>query len=191
MDPKATFIAGWFAASLITLTTAIGGYIYLAGETYMPVTHQNLYLYAALPKQMGELSDQIIPSDGRSKVVESFFKQYNSTLLHYSDTFVQVADKYHLDWRLLPAIAMQESNGAKRVIKNSYNPFGFGIYGNKVIRFSSWEAGIDRVGKALREDYLDKGLVSVEQIMTKYTPPSLSSGGSWAKGVNSFMFELN
>ena len=117
MDTKTALIVGWFTASLITLTTAIGGYIYLSGESYIPVTNQNFHLYAALPDQIGVVSDNITSSDGRSKVIESFFKKYNSVLMKYSDNFIQVADKYHLEWRLLPAIAMQESNGAKRVIK--------------------------------------------------------------------------
>ena len=85
---------------------------------------------------------------------------------------------------------MQESNGGKKVINNSYNPFGYGIYGSLVIRFKSWEEAIERVGKALREDYLDKGFKNPYEIMVKYTPPSLAKEGAWAKGVTTFMEEL-
>ena len=45
-------------------------------------------------------------------------------------------------------------------------------------------------GRALKEEYIDKGLKTPEQIMVKYTPPSIKTGGSWAKGISSFMFEL-
>jgi len=99
-------------------------------------------------------------------------------------------DKYNLDYRLMPSIAMQESNGGKRVIKNSNNPFGYGIYGSLVLKFNSWEEGIERVGKGLREDYLNEGLTSPYAIMTKYTPSSVAKGNAWAKGVSSFMEEL-
>ncbi len=85
---------------------------------------------------------------------------------------------------------MQESNGGKKVINNSFNPFGYGIYGTKVIRFNSWEEAIERVGRALREEYLNIGLKTPFQIMSKYTPPSLAKDGAWAKGVITFMEEL-
>lgn len=192
MDIKPTFIVAWFSASFITLIISIGGYIYIQQEVYSPpqVT-DNFNLYAALPDSSGVISDSISSFDGRAKIVESFFRKYNSPLYFYSENFIQVADKYNLEWRLLPSIAMQESNGGRKVIKHSFNPFGFGIYGNKVVKFTSWEDGIERVGKTLKQEYIDKGYKTVEQIMVKYTPPSISKGGPWAIGVNSFMFELN
>ena len=85
---------------------------------------------------------------------------------------------------------MQESNGGKKVINNSHNPFGYGIYGGLVIKFASWDESIERVGRALREDYLNQGLKNPHQIMAKYTPPSLAKNGAWAKGVTTFMEEL-
>ena len=190
MDIKPAFVVAWFAATFITLTSSIGGYLYFQQESLNPPTSENFHLYAALPYQNGVITESILSSDGRSKIVENLFKKYNSPLSPYSDIFIEVADKYNLDWRLLPSIAMQESSGAKRVIQKSYNPFGFGIYGSKVIRFDSWEEGIEIVGRSLKEEYINKGLKTPEQIMVKYTPPSLLKGGAWAKGVYSFMFEL-
>ena len=125
------------------------------------------------------------------QIIEDFLKSYKSPLSPYSKNFIEVADKYNLNWRLLPAIAMQESGGGKKVIADSYNPFGYGIYGKLVTRFQSWEAAIERVGRGLREDYLNQGLKTPYQIMTKYTPPSLAKGNAWAKGVSSFIAELN
>ncbi len=98
--------------------------------------------------------------------------------------------KYGLDYKLLPSVAMQESNGGKKVIADSFNPFGYGIWGKQVKKFSSYEEAIERVGRGLREDYLDQGLDTPEKIMPKYTPPSVAKGGPWAKGVSSFMEEL-
>lgn len=183
-------VGAWIGTNILSLLFASFLVLYLSiPKTLLPQTH-DFKLYSALPPQTTEVSDTISSSDGREAIIRSFFNSYNSPLNDQAHKFIEVADKHQLDYKLLPAIAMQESNGGKRVIKSSFNPFGFGIYGSKVVRFSSWEEGIETVGKTLREDYLDQGLKTPEQIMTKYTPPSLSKGGGWAKGVRSFMEEL-
>lgn len=183
-------VIAWFGATLTGLAFALFFYFYIS-ITKISIPKTTTYqLYLALPTKQVEIEEVIISLDGRVKVVEEFFKNHQSVLEEEAITFIQVADKYKLDWRLLPSIAMQESNGGRRMINNSYNPFGFGIYGSKVIRFENFEDGIETVGKSLREDYLNQGLTTPEAIMTKYNPPSLAKGGAWAKGVNSFMEEL-
>lgn len=189
-DKKATLVVSWFGASFISVVFSILFLIYISTDRVVLADAHNFKLYAAIPDNTLNQSDDISFGDGRPKIIEDFFKNYKSPLSNQSKAFVETADKYSLDYRLLPAIAMQESNGGKKVIKDSKNPFGYGIYGNLVIRFKSWEEAIERVGKALRQDYLDKGLKTPRQIMAKYTPPSLEKGGVWAKGVNSFMEEL-
>ena len=184
------FVGTWFGASITTLIFSFVFMFYLAQVKTVNTVNHNFKLYTALPTSEITALENIEPRDARAKIIENFLKDYSSPLSNLSDTFVRVADQYSLDYRFLPAIAMQESNGGKKVINNSHNPFGYGIYGNLVIKFSSWEEAIERVGKALREDYLDKGLSTPGQIMTKYTPPSLAKGGSWAIGVSTFMEEL-
>lgn len=184
------FVATWFGASITTLIFSTIFAFYLASPKIVKPSVQSFKLYAALPESGSFVSDEIKISDGRAKIIEDFFNEHKSPLSAYSRNFIEVADKYSLNWRLLPSIAMQESNGGKKVIKESFNPFGYGIYGKLVTRFSSWDEAIERVGRALREDYLNKGLKTPNQIMTKYTPPSLAVGGAWAKGVSSFIAEL-
>lgn len=188
-DIKIHLLAWWFVFAVIALLTTSLTLIYISRHQVVEPTSQNFRLYAALPSGVTESSDTIVKKDARALIVENFFTKYKAPLAHEAETFVEVADKYQLDYRLLPSIAMQESNGGKRVIKDSYNPFGYGIYGDKVTRFESWEQAIERVGRALREDYLNEGLTSPETIMTKYTPPSVESG-AWAKGVSTFFAEL-
>ena len=185
------FAAAWFGAALSTLIFSVTFSFYLAQPKTVEPKTQSFKLYAALPKSGTVISDEIQETDGRAKIIEDFLKSYKSPLSPYSKNFIEVADKYNLNWRLLPAIAMQESGGGKKVIADSYNPFGYGIYGKLVTRFQSWEAAIERVGRGLREDYLNQGLKTPYQIMTKYTPPSLAKGNAWAKGVSSFIAELN
>lgn len=126
-----------------------------------------------------------IKKDSRVANLKVFFRKYNSDLYEHTEFIVETSDKYGLDYRLLPAIAMQESTLCKNIPSNSYNCWGWGIYGNMVTRFSSYEEAIDTVAKGLKEYYIDKGLVSVEQIMSKYNPSS--PNGSWAHGVMSFI----
>lgn len=183
------FLFTWYITTLITFLFSILLLVYLStAQILKPVAH-SFKLYSALPETTIATQDMIEKADGRAKIVEDFFKGYRSVLADYSGMFIDVADKYSLDWRLMPAIAMQESNGGKRVIKNSFNPFGYGIYGSKIIYFNSWEEAVERVGRGLREDYLNTGLNTPDKIMAKYTPPALADG-SWARGVKSFMAEL-
>lgn len=184
------FVGMWFTTSLTALLFSIVFVLYSSSTKVVKQNDQGFKLYAAVPKTTNFISDEVSMSDGRAKIIENFLKAHKSPLSDYGDTFVQISDKYQLDYKLLPAISMQESNGGKRVIGNSYNPFGYGIYGGLVIKFNSWEQAIERVGQALREDYLNQGLKTPYQIMAKYTPPSLAKDGSWAQGVSYFMEEL-
>lgn len=129
----------------------------------------------------------VTSSDGRAINLKSFFRKYNSPLYDHADFIVTMADKYDFDYRLLPAIAMQESNLCNVIPKNSYNCWGWGIYGDTVTRFTSYEEAIETVSKGLRQHYIDHGLVTASQIMEKYNP---SSNGSWAFGVNTFLKAL-
>jgi hypothetical protein len=143
--------------------------------------------YAALPPASGSLKMTVVGQDARVAVVKDFLKRYKSDLLPYAQNIVAAADKYNLDYRLVPAIAMQESNLCVKAPKDSHNCWGFAIYGKKVLKFNNYTDAIDTVTKTLAVQYKDKGLETPEQIMTKYTP---SNNGAWAKSVNYFMNQL-
>ena len=190
MDTKFLLVYFWFSLSYSTLAFASFFVVYLITPQYIQPSSLNLISYKALPSIHYRISDEVKFNDGRARIVEDFFKKYKSVLASQADLFVKVADEKQLDWRLMPAISMQESNGGKKVINDSHNPFGYGIWGQKVTKFSSWEEGIETVAGGLKANYYDKGLKTPDAIMPKYTPPSLARGGTWAKGVKSFMAEL-
>lgn len=144
----------------------------------------NQFEYSSAPFVAGSYETKVVAGDGRSKNLKHFFRKYNSVLYDYSDYIVTISDKYQFDYRLLPAIAMQESTLCKFIPENSHNCWGWGIYGSLVTRFDSYEDAIDTVSKGIRKDYIDKGLLTTSSIMEKYTPPSQ---GSWAKGVNTVL----
>ena len=127
---------------------------------------------------------QVTLTDGRVANLKNFFRQYNSPLFDHAEYIVKVSDEYAFDYRLLPAIAMQESTLCKAMPSGSYNCWGWGIYGSTTTRFDSYEDAIDSVAQGLRENYIDEGRVTASQIMQKYTP---SSNGSWARAVNLVM----
>jgi len=76
--------------------------------------------------------------------IDSYYAKRGMPLAGHGKTFVEVADKYELDWRLLPAIAVRESSGGKRLMNN--NPFG---WGSAKIPFQNFDEAIEEVGKNL------------------------------------------
>jgi len=147
----------------------------------------NAFTYAALPSSSSNFSGNIILKEGRIEMVRQFLAKYNSPLEPHAEFIVQTADNYEMDFRLIPAIAMQESNLCKKIPIDSHNCWGFGIYGGKVTRFENYPQAIETVTKTLATKYRDRGLITPEQIMSMYTP---SSNGSWARSVNHFMEKM-
>lgn len=144
-------------------------------------------LYQALPSRVGHIAFEVETADARPIIIRQYLEKYRSPLANYADHFFQMAQKYNLDYRLLVAIAQQESNLGKKVPDNTHNAWGWGIHSQGTLGFSSWEEGIETVARGLREDYLDKGFVSLEQIAARYAPPSQEA---WAFGVGQFMKEM-
>jgi hypothetical protein len=135
-------------------------------------------------KSTSEILSEFKTADIRVANLKYFFRKYDSVLYDKAEFIVKMADQYKLDYRLIPAIAMQESGLCKNIYEGSHNCWGWGIYGNKVTRFDSYEEAIETISRGLKKNYIDKGLTTPEEIMKKYTPPST---GSWAFGVNFFL----
>lgn len=85
--------------------------------------------------------------DERPTRIDAYFSKYNMPLAGYGQDFVAIADTCDMDWRLLPAIAVRESTGGKRMQYN--NPFG---WGGAQIPFSSLKEAIYNVGSHICGD---------------------------------------
>lgn len=136
------------------------------------------------------LTFDVRTADARVDIVANFLTRYKSPLQPaetYARQLVAAADRYGLDYRLLPAIMMQESNLCKTSDPKLHNCLGFGIHKGGTLGFDSYEESFDRAARELKEKYIDIGLTTPEQIMTKYTP---SSNGSWARSVNQWIAEM-
>jgi hypothetical protein len=143
--------------------------------------------YAALPQDIGNVLGEVTTADARPVIVESYLQKHNSPLYPYTDKLLEAAERYSVDYRLIVAIAQCESNLCKKSPAGSYNCWGFE---NGETKFLSWEQAFNQVAKTLKEDYIDQGLVTPEEIMPKYAPPSVEKGGPWAKCVSQFIDEL-
>ncbi len=144
-------------------------------------------IFAALPDTMPSIESRVGTNDARVEIVKKYLNRYNSTLLPHADYIVQVADEEEIDFRLITAIAQQESNLCKFIPEGSFNCWGWGIHSRGTLGFSSFEEAIKVVSAGLKKEYINKGLLTPEDIMSKYTP---LSNGSWAIGVRSFIEDM-
>src|ERR1035437_9299144 len=60
-------------------------------------------------------------TDSRVRILREFLEKYNSPLVSYASTFVENADKYNLDWKLVAAISGVESTFGREIPNNSFN----------------------------------------------------------------------
>jgi len=127
--------------------------------------------------------------DARAQIVANFLAKYNSPLEpydHYGQLLVEIADRYGLDFRFLPAVMMEESNLCKNIPEGSFNCLGFGIHARGTLGFSSYEAGFERAAKELKANYVEQGRIQVSTIARKYT----ASVDKWTNSVNQWMAEM-
>jgi hypothetical protein len=145
-------------------------------------------VFASLPSQASQIQTSVKTADARPEIIRQYLQKYNSPLLPHADLLVKVADEQDFDYRWMVAIAQQESNLCKRIPYESYNCWGWGIYGDKVTRFESYDQAIIKIAPQFKRIFL-KGLHDKDphQVMQTYTPPS---EGSWARGVMQFFNEL-
>jgi len=133
--------------------------------------------------KIGETKTETYPSLNeyffKAKAIEEILSEYQSPLVQESEIFIKSCKKYNLNCYLLPSIAGLESSFGRFIYPQSYNPFGWG--GGYII-FSNWSDAIDTVAKGLKENYLDKGAKTVDEIGVIY-----SQSPTWAVRVNWFI----
>ena len=140
-----------------------------------------------IARQSASLIRQANPEDTRrEEVLEGYLKKFNSPLAPHAAVFVKQADIYSLDWRLLVAISGVESTFAMRYPYNSNNAWGWGIYGDNMIVFNSWEEAITTISKELKVRYIDGWKAQdVYQIGRYY-----AASPTWAQRVAYFMNDI-
>ena len=122
-------------------------------------------------------------TDARVIALTRVFEKYNSPLAPFSQAYIDTADKYGIDWELLPAISGLESSFGNAQMPGSYNSYG---WGGGHIYFKSVEDGIDVVLSGLKKNYIGRGATTVESIA-----PIYSESPTWAPRVRRFMNEID
>ncbi len=102
--------------------------------------------------------------DARLPKLTKFFADHNCPLRDHARVFLEVADRNHLDWRLLPSISVVESGGGKQFRNN--NVLG---WANCEQNFPSVTAGIRTVARRLSRSHLYRHK-SLDGILATYNP---------------------
>lgn len=124
------------------------------------------------------------PIDKRAKILKDYLAKHNSPLEDSAHDFIDAADQYGLDWKLVVSISGVESTFGKR-IPGGFNGWGWGVYGDNRIYFTSWREAIFTISKSLREDYVDKGYTEPYSMNKKY-----ASSQTWGRNVSFFMNDI-
>lgn len=137
-------------------------------------------------------AQEVKPVDIRVLALRYYLENYDSPLAAHSEKLVQEADFYKMDWKLLPAIAAVESNfghripGGKDPDYTSHNAWGWGVYGQKVMRFDDWNEGIERVAEGVNRRFIQEGMTDPYKMNQRY-----SSNPDWGWQVVYFIDELD
>lgn len=131
---------------------------------------------AIAPRQAPKSPTSDYRKDPRFQALRRFFEAADCPAKEYTHAFLEAADIYKLDWRLLPSISFVESTGGKASQNN--NIFG---WDSGRAHFPSPIAGIHTVGYYLSHavQYKRKGL---DQVLATYNP-----AGDYAQKVKSVM----
>src|SRR5882672_10758906 len=114
------------------------------------------------PKDQPATTTADYRKDPRLQSLKSFFQRAGSPAKYYSEVFLEAADDYGLDWRLLPSLAFVESGAGKAARRNNW----FGWNSGRTA-FPTPGAGIHMTGfrLAFSELYRHK---SIAEILQKY-----------------------
>lgn len=115
-------------------------------------------------------------------IIQRLLNKYDSPMKEDVDSFISTCIAYNLNCYLLPSIALLESTLGQHIYPASYNPFG---WGNGLIMFKNWDEAISTVGRGLRENYINKGASSIDEIGSIY-----AASPTWSSRVSNFVNQL-
>lgn len=179
----------WFPLTLLLLFLSFTTLLNFNSFPKNPKDYTNIYgnIFNSYGSRNFEVIAQIPSVDARVEVLKKFLLTYKSPLYPVAEIIVKQSDIYGIDYALIPAIAMQESQGCKIIPPGSHNCWGFGIYGDKKIHFDSYESAISAVAKTIKEAYIKRGLTNPTLLEDRWTP---SSEGNWSYSVNFFIGKI-
>ena len=165
-------------------TLIIGLFLAIVAMTFPQSAQANIARSSAAMTAPVEIQEKA--DDNRAQILRAYLESKNSPLAAHAATFVKEADTYNLDWKLVAAIAGLESSFGQRIPYESYNGWGYGVYGDNVRRFASWDEGIHVVSQALRVNYMTKWkATTIPEIGRIY-----AASPTWAQRVQFFLNDM-
>ncbi|HRH31558.1 MAG TPA: hypothetical protein PK950_02725 [Candidatus Paceibacterota bacterium] len=133
----------------------------------------------------------------RAELIDSYYEAKKLPMAGYGKLMVEAADKYDIDWRLLPALAVRESTAGKQAcggkLSAEWNPWGWNSC--KGDGFSSMEESVDMIAKHISGNhertarYYKKKQGDVKGILQVYNPPSVVA--TYAQEVMGIMSKIS
>lgn len=118
--------------------------------------------------------------DGRMVRLETFFHMHGCPAPYHTTEYLRAADRYGLDYRLLPAISVRESTCGQYCRLNNYWGWDSARTG-----FTSVPSGINYIAKQLTHGVPYRG-ASLDQKIRRYNPV-----GSYASSIKKLMREID
>lgn len=197
MIRKGLLVVLWFPVTICMLLVNLSLLAHTASANHEKLSATPMYDYQAAqlasPGTPQVLSAAVIAGDARTLLLQSFLERNKSPMAPYADVIVREADKNDIDFRLITAIAMCESNVGKRIpSRDSYNAWGIAVYtGAKSGKnFDDWEHAIAWVSRYIKERYFDQGITNLRGMAERWAPPSVTNGHSWANCVEEFQSSI-
>ena len=187
MRKQPLFLGVLFGLSFISSFLVLF-YTFLAIPVRQPqfIAKKATVSFAALPSNAdSHISQEILQADARIELIRQIMTKYHSPLADVADTIVNQADKYDIDYRFIPALALKESGGCRIIPKDSYNCWGYGLHNGT--RFSNYDEGVQTVSKALSNRFRVDGEVTPESVMPLYTN---GTDSSWAADITYYMGKM-
>jgi hypothetical protein len=153
----------------ITTVPLLAVVIPFSGMATMPVTALGLNQNQVVVETQVIITPEEAIKKERAEKIDKFFAARNAPLEGYGMKFVQEAEENDLDWRLLAAISVIESNAGKQACKKATNSV-LG-YGSCKMNFKSIDESIETVsmkigGNGGSRYYHDE--MTLAQILRRY-----------------------
>jgi hypothetical protein len=176
----------WASISVVFIFTFLIT-LMLTPQKARPVDTTRYAIYSSKPLVLEQSTTTIYSKDSRAQKLNEVFRMFKCPLEGMGDAFVYEADKNNIPWWLTASVAFQESSCGKNTPKvdgiETYNAWGWAVYGGNAFSFDSYARGIETVSKYFSTRFFKQGITDTCEIMKIYTPPS---NGSWCEGVNHF-----
>lgn len=127
--------------------------------------------------------------DYRKEYLRRTLERYNSPLKYEVNAFIEVADKYNMDYRILPGIAFSESTLCKNYPTDTNNCYGWGM---PLRQFISQRQAIQYIAEKINvsSPYYSAWRADKSDLYKLGTPYNGADIKFWVEKVQYFMEEV-